>query len=104
MPKIRADNIDEHKAQTRAALLEAAYVLMAREGYDAMRREDVAALAGVARTLLEARAQTMTPHEWSPDAVIQLALADVQRRTQELSPVASSDFRFFASEVTTWPL
>jgi AcrR family transcriptional regulator len=50
MPKIRADNIDEHKAQTRAALLEAAYVLMAGGGYDAMRREDVAALAGVART------------------------------------------------------
>ena len=48
---------------------------------DATIRADIdGGLAGVARALLEAREQTMTPQEWSPQAVIELALADVQRR------------------------
>ena len=50
MPKIRAENIDAHKEQTRAAILDAAQVVLAREGYESMRRGDVADLAGVART------------------------------------------------------
>lgn len=50
MPKIRADNIDAHKEQTRAAILDAAQVLLASTGYESMRRGDVADLAGVART------------------------------------------------------
>src|SRR4051812_31747708 len=48
---------------------------------DATIRADIdGGLAGVARTLLEAREHTLTAQEWSPEAVIQLALADVQRR------------------------
>ena len=48
---------------------------------DATIRADIdGGLSGVARSLLEAREQTMTPQEWSAQAIIELALADVQRR------------------------
>ncbi|MCE3552838.1 relaxase domain-containing protein [Pseudonocardia sp. RS11V-5] len=61
-----------HEGQTRAQVL---------DRVDAqLRSEVVDGLAGVARSALEARDSSAAPQSWSPRAVIETALADVQTR------------------------
>ena len=52
MPRIRAASIDEHKALTRRALLDAAYSLIAEAGTAQVALAEVALAAGVGRTTL----------------------------------------------------
>ena len=52
MPRIRADSIDEHKALTRRALLDAAKALIAEAGTAEVPPGEVALAAGVGRTTL----------------------------------------------------
>ena len=52
MPRIRAASIDEHKALTRSALLNAAYTLIAEAGTAEISLGEVALAAGVGRTTL----------------------------------------------------
>ncbi|MGD9525165.1 MAG: MobF family relaxase [Pseudonocardia sp.] len=61
-----------HDGETREQVL---------DRVDAQLRAEVAdGLAGVARAALDARGTGPTPQEWSPQAVIETALADVQSR------------------------
>lgn len=52
MPRIRAASIDEHKALTRQALLEAAYALIDEAGTAEVSLGEVALAAGIGRTTL----------------------------------------------------
>lgn len=52
MPRIRAASIDEHKALTRQALLDAAYQLIAEAGTAEVSLAEVALSAGIGRTTL----------------------------------------------------
>lgn len=52
MPRIKADNIAEHIAQQRAAVLDAAIALFADRGYNEVGLGDIAAEVGLARNSL----------------------------------------------------
>lgn len=52
MPRIRADNIEAHKALTRRQILEAAEELFLEQGYTDTSYADIAAEVGVGRTTL----------------------------------------------------
>ena len=68
VPRIRAATIPEHKAQTRAEILEAAFHLFTNLGFARTRLTDVAAAVGLGRTTL---------YEYFPNKVeLFLALID----------------------------
>jgi AcrR family transcriptional regulator len=52
MPRIRANNIEEHKELTRGQILEAAEDLFSEHGYQETSLGDIAAFVGIGRTTL----------------------------------------------------
>lgn len=52
MPKITGGSLEEHRSRTRARIFAALERLLAEQGYDAITLADIAAAAGVGRTVI----------------------------------------------------
>lgn len=87
MPKIRASTVAEHRAQARAAVLDAFDALLDERGYEAITLSDVAGRAGMARN---------TIYNYAPDKAALLAAAFARSGTslgQEIGHIAEDRAR-----------
>ncbi|MDH4116370.1 MAG: TetR/AcrR family transcriptional regulator [Acidimicrobiia bacterium] len=95
MPRIRADNIEAHKALTRREILDAAHDLIAEVGSADIALGDVAAEVGIGRTtlyeyfrdkddLIAAMVEERLP-EVVQDLINQSAAGDVKERIRDLA-------------------